>query len=333
AATAGTWLQYGRITGREGGVTLLVVMAALKLLEMRTQREVTLAIYLGFFLVLTNFLFSQAIPLGVYLLVCVWIFTGTLIGFNRVGRSPGIAERLRPAAALLVQALPLMAAFFLLFPRVQGPLWALPRDARSSQTGLSDTMSPGKISDLIKSDAIAFRVRFEGDRPPYALLYWRGPVLPVLEGSTWRARRPTPAVTLDYARAGRATRYEVIVEPNSLNAYFALDVPAAAPPDAILTHDLQLLARRPVDEKRRYEMTSWLDYRYGANEDPAVLSTASRYDPDRNPRTVALGRSWAAQTRNPREIVQLAAQLFNRDFAYTLEPPTLDARDPYDDFL
>jgi protein-glutamine gamma-glutamyltransferase len=333
AATVGTYLQYGRITGREGGVTLLVVMAALKLLEMRTQREVTIAIYLGFFLVLTNFLFSQAIPLGIYLLACVWIFTATLIGFNRVGRSPGIMERLRPAGALLIQALPLMAAFFLLFPRVQGPLWALPRDARSGQTGLSDTMSPGKISDLIKSDAIAFRVRFEGDRPPYSLLYWRGPVLSVLDGSTWRARRPTPADSLDYARAGRAARYEVIIEPNSLNEFFALDVPAAAPPDAIVTHDLRILARRPVDEKRRYEMTSWLDYRYGANEDPALLRTASRYDPDRNPRTIALGRSWAAQTRDPRAIVALAAQLFNRDFTYTLEPPMLDARDPYDDFL
>ena len=68
AAAVGTFLQYGRITGREGGVTLLVVMAALKLLEMRTQREVALAIYLGFFLVLTNFLFSQSIPLGLYML-------------------------------------------------------------------------------------------------------------------------------------------------------------------------------------------------------------------------------------------------------------------------
>src|SRR6185437_10700450 len=104
AAAVGTFLQYGRITGREGGVTLLVVMSALKLLEMRTQREVALSIYLGFFLVLTNFLFSQTIPLGLYLLACVWIFTGTLIGFNRMGGAPSVVERLRPAAALLVQA-------------------------------------------------------------------------------------------------------------------------------------------------------------------------------------------------------------------------------------
>ncbi len=84
---------------------------------------------------LTNFLFSQTIPLGVYMLACVWIFIGTLVGFNRVGRSPTVMERLRPAGALLVQALPLMVAFFILFPRVHGPLWALPQDARAAPRG------------------------------------------------------------------------------------------------------------------------------------------------------------------------------------------------------
>jgi transglutaminase-like putative cysteine protease len=333
AATIGTYLQFGRIGGREGGVTLLVVMSALKLLEMRTQREVTLSIYLGFFLVLTNFLFSQSIPLGIYLLACVWIFTGTLIGFNRVGRAPRIAERLRPAAALVVQALPLMAAFFLLFPRVQGPLWALPRDTQTGRTGLSDTMSPGKISELIKSDAVAFRVRFEGDRPSYALLYWRGPVLTLFDGTTWRAMRPAIAPSTEYARAAQPTRYEVILEPNSQNALFALDAPAQPPESAVVTTDLQLRSRRPLDEKRRYEMTSWLDYRYGEDESPAVLRRARAFDPERNPRTVALGRSWAAETSDPRAIVTRAVQLFRREFTYTLEPPPLDPKDPYDDFL
>jgi len=170
AATMATWFQYGRIFGREAGVTLLIVMSGLKLLEMRTQREVTLSIYLGFFLVLTNFLFSQSIPLGLYMLVCVWLFVATLVGFNRVGSTPTLAQRLRPAGALLVQSLPLMVAFFILFPRATGPLWALPQDSRSGNTGLSETMAPGNISNLIKSDAVAFRVQFDGDRPAYSKL-------------------------------------------------------------------------------------------------------------------------------------------------------------------
>src|SRR6185369_447075 len=130
-ACVGTFAQYHRLTGREPGVTLLIVMAVLKLLEMRTQREVTLTIYLGFFLVMTNFLFAQTIPMGAYMLVCVWIFMATLIGFNHVGRSPTVMQRLRPAGALVAQALPLMLAFFLLFPRTHGPLWALPQDAKT----------------------------------------------------------------------------------------------------------------------------------------------------------------------------------------------------------
>ena len=158
-------------------------MAAMKLLEMKTSREVVLAIHLGFVLVMTNFLFSQTIPLGLYMLACVWLFVATLVGYHRgVGRTPTVRERLVPSGLLLLQAVPLMLVFFILFPRVQGPLWALPQDARAGMSGLSDSMTPGNISKLIQSEATAFRVQFEGDIPPYSTLYWRGPVL-------WRLRR------------------------------------------------------------------------------------------------------------------------------------------------
>ncbi len=43
--------------------------------------------------------------------------------------------------------------------------------------------------------------------------------------------------------------------------------------------------------------------------------------------------AWAAETKDPRAIVAHAVQLYNREFTYTLEPPLLDPRDPYDDFL
>jgi transglutaminase-like putative cysteine protease len=218
ASIVGIWLTYRTLFGREAGVALLITMAALKLLEMRTQREVTLAIYLGFFLVLTSFLFSQSIPLGIYMLVCVWIFVATWVGFNRVGRAPTLGERLRPAAALLVQALPLMAAFFLLFPRVQGPLWALPRDTATARTGLSDTMSPGNIANLIKSGEVAFRVQFEGERPPYGLLYWRGPVLTEFDGRSWRMPELSSLAEPRYSHQEKLVRYGITLEPPPLDS-------------------------------------------------------------------------------------------------------------------
>jgi len=336
ASIVGIWLTYRSVFGREAGVALLIVMAALKLLEMRTQREVTLAIYLGFFLVLTSFLFSQSIPLGIYMLVCVWIFVATMIGFNRIGSSPNFAERLRPAAAIVIQALPLMAAFFLLFPRVQGPLWALPRDTSAGRTGLSDTMQPGQLSNLIKSEEVAFRVQFEGDMPPYGLLYFRGPVLTEFDGRTWRMPELSSSGQLRYSRRERPVHYAVTIEPHQKTWLFAIDVPAEVPKTttrAGVLYDLQLRNIVPVNQRMRYEMTSWLDYRYGEETPRVILMRLLHVEPGRNPRTVELGQKFSSETTNARAFVNRAMQHFSTQFTYTLEPPKLDLRDPYDDFL
>lgn len=334
-AVAATFLAYGRIMGRDAGTTLLILMSAMKLLEMKTSREVMLAIHLGFVLVMTNFLFSQTIPLGIYMLACVWLFVGTLVGFHRgVGRTPTVRERLVPSGMLLLQAVPLMVVFFVLFPRVQGPLWALPQDARAGLTGLSDTMTPGNISKLIQSEATAFRVQFDGDMPPYASLYWRGPVLWSFDGRTWKAPEFTPSAKLNYTVAQRPVHYAVTVEPHGKHWLFALDVPGTLPRGVGLRHDLQLRSVRPVDARIRYEMMSWLEYRYGEHLPAVFRDYALTFPENRNPRTLALGRQWAREAGGrPVEIVNQALQHFNRQFTYTLEPPLLNSADPYDEFL
>ena len=333
-AIAATFAAHGRIMGRDAGTTLLVLMAAMKLLEMKTSREVVLAIHLGFILVMTNFLFSQSIPLGIYMLACVWLFVATLVGYHRgVGRTPTVRERLVPAGMLLLQALPLMLVFFILFPRVQGPLWALPQDARAGMSGLSDTMTPGNISLLIQSEATAFRVQFEGDIPPYGALYWRGPVLWTFDGRTWKVPEFTITGSQQYSRAERPVTYTVTVEPHGKHWLFALDVPGTLPPGAGIRHDLQLRSVRPVDTRMRYEMTSYLDYRYGERLPANFRALALSFDERRNPRTVALGRQWAREAGTPRDVLNRAMQHFNTQFTYTLEPPLLTSDDPYDEFL
>src|SRR5690606_19412770 len=90
----------------------------------------------------------------------------------------------RSGGAMLF-AVPFAVLAFILVPRLPGALWALPGGGQA-QTGLSDEMSPGSISDLAVSDAIAFRVRFDDTAPPPPLRYWRGPVLHDFDGNTWR---------------------------------------------------------------------------------------------------------------------------------------------------
>ena len=58
----GIYISYGRILGRDSGIALLVVMLALKLMEMATLRDAMVLIFIGYFLVITNFLYSQTIP-------------------------------------------------------------------------------------------------------------------------------------------------------------------------------------------------------------------------------------------------------------------------------
>lgn len=334
-AVAGTFVQFGRLFGRDAGTALLVLMAALKLVEMRTSREVLLSIHLGFVLVMTNFLYSQTIPMGLYMLACVWLFVATLVGYQRGagGRAPTVAERLVPAGRLLAQAVPLMLVLFFLFPRVAGPLWALPQDARAGVSGLSDTMTPGNISKLIQSEATAFRVEFEGEVPSYQGLYFRGPVLWAFDGRSWRMSEFSPAASIDYPKAERPVKYAVTLEPHGKHWLFALDVPGSLPPGVGLRHDLQLRSVRPVDARVRYEMTSYLDYRFGEKLPQGFREYALRFDERQNPRTIALGRQWAAENPDPRRVIGRALQHFNAQFTYTLEPPLLESADPYDEFL
>jgi hypothetical protein len=70
-AAGAVWLQYRTLLGREAGVTFLLLLLALKLLEMRATRDVFVVVFLCFFILLTQFLHSQALPVAVMTLGAV----------------------------------------------------------------------------------------------------------------------------------------------------------------------------------------------------------------------------------------------------------------------
>ena len=113
---------------------------------------------LGYFPLLTHFSIAQSIPTGLCLLAALWIVTATLVRLHG-GPASTLRATLRYAAVLSAQAIPFMLVLYVLFPRINGPLWGLPQDAHSGKTGLSQTMSPGSISSLAQNGDIAFRVR------------------------------------------------------------------------------------------------------------------------------------------------------------------------------
>ncbi|HYC46061.1 MAG TPA: DUF3488 and transglutaminase-like domain-containing protein [Burkholderiales bacterium] len=331
-SSAGVYLHYGAIFGRDAGVALLLVMLALKLLETRTARDGMLLIFLSYFLVITNFLYSQTIPTALYMLACVWVITGGMIGIHYGPTPRGAGHQLRTAGMLLAQSVPFMLVMFVLFPRVQGPLWGMPADAQRATSGLSDTMSPGSLSALTLSEAVAFRVAFKSRVPPANRLYWRGPVLWDYDGRTWRATRAVFS-EVRYDTTARPVEYTVTVEPHGKPWLFALDLPGKLPPRAVATADFQLISTTPVTSRVRYDMVSFLDFAYGSEDSPATLRRALQLPSNFNPRSVAYGRELRARYPKDRDLVQALLRRFNQDgFVYTLSPPLLGEHS-VDEFL
>jgi transglutaminase-like putative cysteine protease len=333
--------------GKEAGVTLLVVLMALKTLELRARRDALVVFFLGFFLVLTHCLYSQTMLTALWMLVSAWgLMTAQVLANMPVGRptlkqAGGIALR---SAAL---GLPLMVLLFLLFPRI-GPLWGLPQDALG-KTGLSGTMRMGGVAEIANDDAIAFRVRFEGRPPPDNQLYFRGPVLSRFDGVEWR-QAPLPRLGGSY-RAGMAldlrgesTPYEMLIEPLRLPLLPMLeatpDLPEAAPRvpgwQFTPTPDLQWLADRLVAERVRVQGRAWLQHALQPAAQLPDHFTQVALPPSSNPRALAWAQSFRARPEfagaDAATLARgLLAHVRTDGFTYTLAPGEY-GRDAVDEF-
>ncbi len=345
-AAPGTWIRngiaialllavgayFGGVSGLAAGTALLAVMGALKLLETHTPRDHMVMIAVTLFLTAAACLDRQdlwRVPLYVGQ---IWLTCATL----GVVATPAVPlarrEAFRLAGRTLVFALPVALVAFVLFPRVQGQLWALP-GAGSAITGLSNEMSPGAIGQLSESNEPAFRVRFAGTSPTPGELYWRGPVLHDFDGYTWRRDETRlRRAPLDYT--GPAYTYRVTLEPHQQRWLLALDTPFGSPqPDIDFTADYQLLADRAVTQPISYEARSSTATRAREPLDAPARSQALRLPPGRNLRSIALARDMRSRAPDDARFVGDVLGLFGKGgFVYSLTPPKLDLNS-VDDFL
>ena len=332
AAFFGVYRVYGGVFGRDAGVSLLIILLGLKLLEMRRPREYYLTVFLGFFLIITHFFYAQRISSGLYMLLAVAALIASLVTFNDPRGAVGPVRRLRLAVLTIGQAVPLMVVAFVLFPRPASPLWQLPKDARAGVSGLSEEMSPGNLSDLTLSDAVAFRVSFAAAIPAPSELYWRGPVMMTTNGRTWtpgpESDQPAPPI----AAQGARYEYRVTLEPHAQRWLYVLEHPSALPAGARLSRDLRIITQRPVNERLRYSAQSYT-HTTVAEANWEELRAATQLPAAVHARTKALAREWRAVLRNDAAIVQRALLYFrNQPFYYTLTPAEIQG-DAVDEFL
>jgi len=341
-----TYWSERTLFGREAGVTLLVVLMALKTLELRARRDALVMFFLGFFLVLTNFLYSQSLLVALSMLVSVWgLLAALVLAHMPVGRPP-LAHAAALAARAALLGLPLMVLLFALFPRV-APLWGVPQDA-GGRTGLSGSMALGGVASIANDDSIAMRVRFTGPVPATDQLYFRGPVLSHFDGREW-TRGVSGFALPDRPRSelqvfGAGVPYELTLEPSRLSLLPMLemtpDTPDAAPnPDgmrAMLRADAQWQTDRPLAERMRVSARAYPEYRHGPRAEVPGLQEMLALPPGYNPRSLAFARALRTRPENAGAdagalVGQLLAQIRGGEFFYTLEPGSY-GRDAIDEF-
>ena len=325
-AFGATLYEHRTILGRDSGVTFVTLLLSLKLLETKTRRDIVVSIFLSYFLILTNFFYSQSIGTASLMLGALILITTALIAAHRDASHPPTWKMIKQAGIIIIQAFPMMLLLFLLFPRINGPLWGLPQDSARGVTGLSDSMSPGLISELGLSDEIAFRVEFKGTPPPVSRLYWRGPVLSQFDGRNWRIDRtlselPTPTITPQ----GSTLAYSITLEPNNQPWLLGLEMPSALPHFARLNGELQPISNRKLTERIRYDVESHTNFQFGEKATEKELAPYLALPKGSNPRTRVMSATWMLESQNSEAIVQRGLQYFRTEnFTYTLEPPLLD---------
>lgn len=326
------YLSRGGLVGLDAAVALLISAFILKLLEVRTRRDALVLIFLGFFTVVTSYLFADSLLAALYSLVPVLALLAALVGLQQSSFAREPLAPLKLASKLLAQAIPLMLLLFVLFPRLE-PLWSLPQPKDKGITGLSSSMTPGDLAELGQSAALAFRARFDGAIPAQSQLYWRALTLPNFDGRSWSVSERFEASEPQWQAQGESISYSIIMQPSTQPWLFSLDVGSSEQEDIRLMNDFRLQRRTPVNRTYQYQATSWPQ----ALRQPQ-LNQRQQQEFLQLPRTGnQQTRDWAQRLRGQYHdddaLVSALLRHFNQEpYHYTLKPPLL-GRDSVDEFL
>ena len=331
-AMGGTYFSYHTLLGRDAGVTFIVVLLALKTLELRAQRDAFVVFFLGFFTLLSNFFFSQSLLLALSMLVgLLGLLTALVNSHMPVSKAPLRVAALTAGWMCLLGA-PIMVVLFVLFPRV-APLWGVPSDAMAGRSGLSGTMQVGTMATLALDDSIALRVRFEGRPPPQRELYFRGPVLSTFTGREWLPLRSNFPQRLQLGPnlqvQGDPVKYQVTLEGNNRPWMLLLDATPVAPGifgyTPSMNADLQWVVDKPLTDLVRYNAQSYTNFSHGPTRLNTGLQDFIDLPPTYNPRTLQLAadmrRDPALAAADTAGLVDAVLQrLRTGGYTYTLEP-------------
>lgn len=332
-------------------VSFLLLGFAFKSLEVIRQRDALVVVFIGYFLVAIQFLFSQSMLAGAYGAISLIVLTGALIA-NQQSPAQQLSQNatrssLKMASLMLIQCLPLMVLVFVFMPRFS-PLWSIPNFDTQAKTGITDRMAPGDIANLSKSDELAFRVSFKGRKPTSDEMYWRGLVLNHFDGKSWqqfeeqydthelklRLQYEQPWQPEQVAVAGEPFEYEALYEKTGQSWLFTLTPTVAVEGKLSLFGDYRVMSNSEIQSPLMMRALAYPDSRRDLALTPTARRAALQLPASGDPRSRALARELRDSVGSDQEYVTLVSQRFtDQAYYYTLHPPLLGDTDTIDKFL
>ncbi len=336
-ALTATWFSHKTLLGQDAGVTLIVLLLALKTLELRARRDAFVVFFLGFFTLLTHFFHSQSLLTALGIVLALLGLLSALVNAHMPVGRPSLWQTTRLAGGMALLGAPVMVVLFMLFPRF-APLWGIPSDSSLGRSGLSGRMQVGQIAQLALDDSIALRVEFEpGQRPGQQAMYFRGPVLSEFDGLEWRPRTSpgvtTPllpdATTTGWRALGQPVRYRLTMEPSNRPWVLTLEATPELPPTVgnqpvRLSRELEWSVARPLTDVTRFDAVAHLSHQHGPTERNLTLQADLELPPSFNPRTLQLAQDLQRQlgpdATAPAYVDAVLERLRTGGYQYTLEP-------------
>ena len=328
--------QLGTFLGSEGGSALLLLLVLLKTYESRVLRDWHMLLTAMVFLMGATVLLNQGMFIGLWLLAGLF---GTATCIALLNMPLRLAARHAVTALLLT--LPLAAVLFIAVPRMSEPLWRIPQPPKpgQAQTGLSDTMQPGSISNLVQSNELAFNATFDGGYTPNPSdLYWRAITMSQFDGEQWRADDDFIESNATTELTQSIVSYSIIMR-DERGRIPALDYPfinSSAANSRSKMHFVEghTVRVRSHDGLRRFSLQAAIGNRLPENLSPSRQRQLSRPPGYSNQRIRSLARQLRSQSANTVDFVNRTLAYYrNQSFAYTLNPPLDRSPDRIDNFV
>lgn len=328
-------------------INLLAIACSLKLMLIQQRRDFHLLFCTSLFLIGCGFIFALSIYAWVGYTSILFILLLSLALYHSPGKT--IIGTSSLVATLLAKALPIAILLFLVMPQLP-PLWQMPT-AKSQQTGLAESVTPGDIASLAQSSSLAFTATFDNAVPPMSALYWRAMTLESFDGKTWTISekrkqaerqlksmdRPPPLSASLPFDDNNPIAYQLIIEPTQQRWVFGLEV--SAPNNAFSSNnvgvqfDYSLRTRLPVMGKKAFYLSYYPNASVSSPLEVFDRQLNLTYPTDSNQKTQAWVTSIAKQYDSPHAIALAIMRYFNEQgFTYTLEPNPMPSS-PVDAFL